>query len=89
MKRKEELRGGRAMSRVSSTTYIYKRGVRLGGVLLALLLAIATTGVTKAHAVTYDLTGNGLGLPEDNYEPSLTVSPELTLSALTSGHSTG
>jgi hypothetical protein len=77
------------MSGVSSTTYTYKRRVRLGGVLLVLLLAIAMTGVTKAHAVTYDLTGDGLGLLEGNYEPSLTVSPELTLSALTSGNSTG
>jgi hypothetical protein len=67
----------------------HKRGVQFGGVFLLLLLAIAVTGVTKAHAVTYDLTGNGLGLSEGNYEPSITVSPELTLSALTTGSATG
>jgi hypothetical protein len=58
-------------------------------VLVALLLAIAATGVTKAYAVTYDLTGNGLGLSEGNHGTTLTVSPELTLSALTWGNATG
>ena len=89
MKVKEELRGDGAMSGMSITTYTYKRGVRLGGVLLVLLLAIAMTGVTKAHAVTYDLTGNGLGLSEGNHGTTLTVSPELTLSTLTWGNATG
>jgi hypothetical protein len=89
MKLKEELRRDRAMSGVSSTTYTYKRGVRLGGVFLVLLLAIAMTGVTTAYAVTYDLTGDGLGLSEGNHGTTLTVSPELTLSALTWGNATG
>ncbi|UCD87624.1 MAG: putative metal-binding motif-containing protein, partial [Desulfobacterales bacterium] len=67
----------------------HKGSIPLGGLLCLLFILTSALHISNAHAVTYDLTGNGLGLPEGNYEPSVTVSPELTLSALTSGNATG
>lgn len=75
------------MFQVSGRTH--RRNVRLGGLLCLLFIFTAAWHIPNAYAVTYDLTGNGLGLPEGNYEPSITVAPELTLSALTSGNATG
>jgi hypothetical protein len=65
------------------------RWVRFSLVLSVLSLGLGMTDLSDAYAVTYDLTGNALGLSEGNKGTSLTVSPELTLHSLTYGNQTG
>ncbi len=52
-------------------------------------LLLGVTYIPKSYAVTYELTGSGLGLHEGNYGTSLTISSELSLSALTKGNTCG
>jgi hypothetical protein len=58
-------------------------------VLFFLLLGIGVIVATNTYAITYNLTGTGLGLSEGNYGTSLVISPELTLTALTKGNKCG
>lgn len=68
---------------------VHGQRMQLSILLFLLLLGMATTSITDVHAITYDLTGTGLGLAEGNYGTTLVISPELSLSGLTGGNEFG
>ncbi|MDY6836849.1 MAG: putative metal-binding motif-containing protein [Thermodesulfobacteriota bacterium] len=73
----------------SHTRWEVRHGIQIGVASFLLIWAITTAGIPKAYAVTYELTGDGLGLSQGNHGTSLTISPELSLSALTWGNCCG